>query len=357
MESKKRYFKELNIFRGLIIIWVVIGHSFVADGTFLGHLTTYAYTFHMSAFFLLSGILFYPKLTRIHNFKDGFSVVLNRFKRLIVPYLFFSIISYILKYFFESYAYNQLSSGFSIIHDLFFGVNNPNGGIWFLHNLFIFSLFAVLLKFIPSIILFLSSSILYVVSFFVDINSDFRSLITFAPYFFFGIFFSKYYGKISEHLLKYLENKSAKNRLYISSVLLGIISVTVFCIYLNFSKDSINAILKLLMCIVNILFWYMISVCLTSNQKLQKPINVIGNYGMDIYMIGYYIQISIRVGLGSILGLPYLFYSMCMLVFGLLLPIPISKYVVRKVKLFRMLMLGDFSKKEKVNGDKKCLKN
>ena len=42
MESKKKYYSELNIFRGLIIVWVVIGHSFDADGSFFGMLNTYA---------------------------------------------------------------------------------------------------------------------------------------------------------------------------------------------------------------------------------------------------------------------------------------------------------------------------
>lgn len=184
MENKKKYYGELNIFRGLIIIWVIIGHSFVGDNTFFGHLTIYAYTFHMASFFILSGILFAPKIKKVNNFKDGFSVILGRFKRLIVPYLFFSLVSYVLKYFFKSYAYNELSTGLDIIHDIVFGVNNPNGGIWFLHNLFIFCLFAVILKFIPSIFLFLSSSILYIVNQFVEINSDFSSIISFAPYFF-----------------------------------------------------------------------------------------------------------------------------------------------------------------------------
>lgn len=90
----------------------------------------------------------------------------------------------------------------------------------------------------------------------------------------------------------------------------------------------------------------MISISLMSTEKIKKPANIIGNYGMDIYMIGYYVQISIRVVFGSMLGLPYLFYSICMFIFGLVLPIPISKYIVRKIKILRILVLGDFSKKK-----------
>lgn len=64
-------------------------------------------------------------------------------------------------------------------------------------------------------------------------------------------------------------------------------------------------------------------------------------------MFGYYVQIAIRVVLGTMLGVPYVLYSLLMCVLGLLLPIPISKYIVRKIKLAKMLMLGEFTKKDK----------
>lgn len=346
MKSNKKYYEELNIFRGIVIIWVVIGHSFVGDDTFFGHLNTYAYTFHMSSFFILSGILFAPKLEKISGFKDGVSVAFGRFKRLIIPYLFFTLVSYILKIFFNEYAYNEQSYGWNIVHDVLFGVNNPNGGIWFLHNLFILSLFAIILKFIPSVVMLLLSSVLYAVNFFININSDFSSLIGSAPFFFFGIFVSSYYDKISQYILSLMESPK-KKLIYFSCVALALLSFAVFSVYVDYSLSKITPAFKLIPCIVNILFWYVLSVCLTSTEKLKKPINCIGNYGMDIYMIGYYIQISIRVILGSILGIPYIFYSICMFVFGLVLPIPISKYIVRKIPLLKILALGDFSKKVK----------
>lgn len=350
MKSNKKYYEELNIFRGFVIIWVVIGHSFIGDDTFFGHLTTYAYTFHMSSFFILSGVLFAPKIKKIYNYKDGISVIFGRFKRLIIPYLFFSLVSYILKIFFNDYAYNEQSYGWNIVHDVVFGVNNPNGGIWFLHNLFILSLFAVLLKFIPSIILFLLSSALYAVNFFVSIDSDFSSLIGSAPFFFFGIFISSYYDKISQYISSLMESQK-KKLVYSSCVALALLSYAVFSVYVDYSLIKITPAFKLIPCIVNILFWYVLSVCLTSTEKLKKPFNFIGNYGMDIYMIGYYVQVPIRVVLGSMLGLPYIIYGMCMLIFGLVLPIPISKYIVRKIPLLKMLVLGDFSKRKKSNGD------
>ena len=77
MESKKKYYSELNIFRGLIIVWVVIGHSFDADGSFLECSIHMLIRFICHQFFLLSGILFAPKIKRIHSFKDGAFAILK----------------------------------------------------------------------------------------------------------------------------------------------------------------------------------------------------------------------------------------------------------------------------------------
>lgn len=347
MEKTKKYYEELNIFRGLIIVWVVIGHSFVSDNTFFGMLTAYAYTFHMASFFILSGILFAPKVKRISNAKEGINVAFGRFKRLIVPYLFFSAVSYVLKLVFEQYAYNELSEKTEIFHDIVFGVNNPNGGIWFLHNLFIFSLFAVILKLLPSWLSFLISCVVYTVNIFVNLGSDFSSLINYAPFFFLGIFISSYYEKISGLISGVFAVEKKRKKAYLITAFATALSLCIFVIYVKFSLAQINPAFKLIPCLVNILCWYLISFCLSKTQKIKVPFNCIGNYGMDIYMIGYYVQISLRVVLGSMLGLPYLLYSTCMFVFGLILPIPLSKYIVRKVKLFRILVLGDFSQKKK----------
>lgn len=346
MESKKKYYSELNIFRGLIIVWVVIGHSFDADGSFFGMLNTYAYTFHMSSFFILSGILFAPKIKRIHSFKDGAFAIFERFKRLMIPYLFFTVVSYILKMFFSDYAYNEVSTGSELVLNTLIGVNNPNGGIWFLNNLFIFSVIAILLRFLPSAVTFVLSAALYTLSYFVEFNSNFGSLIAFSPFFFLGVFISRYYDKISAFFNDQLKKSSGRKKVFAFTALLAVLSAAVFAIYAKFSLAEILPAFKLIVCAINVICWYMISISLMSTEKIKKPANIIGNYGMDIYMIGYYVQISIRVVFGSMLGLPYLFYSICMFIFGLVLPIPISKYIVRKIKILRILVLGDFSKKK-----------
>lgn len=58
-KSKKQYFNEINIMRGMAVLRVVIGHSFnpTETPTILGFIKSFVYCFHMPAFFFISGFL------------------------------------------------------------------------------------------------------------------------------------------------------------------------------------------------------------------------------------------------------------------------------------------------------------
>ncbi|MGN0521523.1 MAG: acyltransferase family protein [Eubacterium sp.] len=345
MPCEKKYYDELNIFRGLIIIWVVIGHSFDAAQPILGFAHSYAYTFHMPAFFLLSGFLFAPKIRRSNTASQKLSLVFDRFKRLIIPYLFLTLVSYILKFLFESYANNALASGWGIVSSVLLGINNPNGGLWFLHLLFILSVIAVIISRLPITVTFVIFAVLKIVSLFVNINIPIISSVFFyGIYFFFGMLLIDRYDKISEFFNKKLSEKKSFAAFSVISVIMLAASFAASFFYLKIEK---NSVLSFLLCVFNIILWYFIAQLVMRIKPVKPAVMTIGFYGMDIYMIGYYIQISIRVIFGSMLGLPITVYTLLMFIFGLLLPIPISKYIVRKIKLTRILILGDFSSKNK----------
>lgn len=345
MPKVKKYYDELNIFRGLIIVWVVIGHSFDAAQPILGYAHSYAYTFHMPAFFLLSGFLFTSKVNHSKSISQKLSVIGDRFKRLIVPYLSLTAVSYVLKFIFERYANNALPSGWKIASSILLATDNPNGGLWFLHALFIFSVIAIIINKIPSKISFAIFAALKIVTLFIGITIPVIGTICFyGIYFFLGLVLAEYYDKLSEFFNKKLAEKKDFAVFTVITIVLLAISFILSYLYLQIDK---NSVLSLLICVMNIIVWYL-AAQLINKTKLAKPaVMTVGNYGMDIYMIGYYVQIAIRVVLGSMLGLPLTVYTIIMFVLGLLLPIPISKYIVRKIKPARMLILGDFSSKNK----------
>ena len=85
-----------DILKGIGIFFVVWGHT-----TKDVHLSSWIYSFHMPLFFILSGIFFKP---------EGWKKV---FKRLIIPYLFFAVVSF-LYWRFAEMKFRPLPEGFEI---------------------------------------------------------------------------------------------------------------------------------------------------------------------------------------------------------------------------------------------------
>lgn len=352
MENKlqKKYYDELNIFRALIIVWVAIGHSINFELNFIGFFYSYAYSFHMIAFFVLSGFLFESKIKRSREgIKIALSNIADRAKRLLVPYTFFSIISVILKIFLDNYAYNKLGNNpLTVFTNIISGLS-PNGGIWFLYALFLISALAILTCKVNSIIMLIITFGLRILLIFIPITINPVDLIfRYSFVFFLGVVIKENYEAISKSFERLFSKKNGTLILSAITIIAGVISI--FAVYLA-ARNEISDIIKIALSLYNTVLWYLIAQLINRTKAAKKFAMIVGNYGMDIYMIGYYVQIPIRVVFITILGLPYVPCALMMFIFGLLLPIPISKYIVRKVKLFRALMLGDFSKKEmKKNG-------
>lgn len=341
-DIKRKYYQELNIFRALIIIWVVIGHSFNKGTDFLGYLHYYAYTFHMNAFFVLSGLLFSKKVAAIDSVKHGCLAILDRFKRLMVPYFFFTAVSFVLKYYLEDYANHSLPE--NPLMSTLLGSSNPNGGLWFLYALFVMSCVAILLCKVPPLLTTLVMLGLRIAMLFVSLPSfGFYPLVQLyksGVCFFFGIFLFRYYDKLSESITRLYFKKRWITAIG-NIVLLAVSFGTIRWVQINGTPMKG---LSLILIAFNIMVWYFTAVWCASYTGCARLLKPLGDYGMDIYMIGYYVQITLRVVLMSMLGLPYLFYSMMMYIGGLLLPIPISKYIVRRFRVTKALVLGDFSK-------------
>ncbi|MBR0411948.1 MAG: acyltransferase [Eubacterium sp.] len=346
--QEKKYYDELNIMRALVIFWVTAGHSFNKGATLGGFLHGYAYTFHMAALFLLSGLLFYKKAESIDSVKSGVAVIKDRFLRLIIPYLFYSAVSYVLKMFFEKYANNKLSS--NIIIDLLLGENNPNGGLWFLHTLFVLCVVAVLLCKVPHLVLTGVFFAIKIFTLFVPVEIPVIGMVMhFGFWFFAGMSLYTCYPKVIGFMTEKLKN----SKLLYGGCFVLLFGAGIFGVYMGVFANKESDYTTFLICLANIVAWYMISVTVSTTGVLKAPLMVVGNYGMDIYMMGYYVQIAIRVALGSMLGVPYAIYSVLMLILGLLLPIPVSKYIVRKFRITSFVMLGDYKKKEAKNNGQK----
>lgn len=152
----KVYFREIDIMKGIGIFLVVLGHLNTLPG-----ISKVIYGFHMPLFFFISGFVF--------NKKSSLVFIKEKFNRILVPYIFFSVLTFLLYY-----IPNYNDSKFKL-SDLFIGtllgVSNDyylswNVVLWFLPSLFLINIifnFAVkysrVLKFIALGVLLLGGVI------------------------------------------------------------------------------------------------------------------------------------------------------------------------------------------------------
>lgn len=69
-------------------------------------------------------------------------------------------------------------------------------------------------------------------------------------------------------------------------------------------------------------------------------LSLLSDYTMDIYIFHRITIVAARMVLWSVLHVNYYICSIMMFVFGILLPIMVSKFIIRKVPIFRLLLLG-----------------
>ena len=154
----------LDLIRGVMIVWMLIVHISLNYGyiKFGAPVTTVSIftlmSFFMTPFYVFSGYLFSPK-------RDFFEFTRNKFTKLIIPYLFFTIFGVIV---YEIYEYVVLSSvdfGYlkSFIHTAAFKSNTP---CWFFISLFFVSeIYYLLQKYLGGAFLRIAIALIFVLAF------------------------------------------------------------------------------------------------------------------------------------------------------------------------------------------------
>lgn len=190
-QTKKRS-PYLDIIKAILILLVIIGHSiqYGSGSTYLekqlffnNYLFKFIYSFHMPLFIMISGYLSYNSLNK-NSLKETF---ISKFKSLIIPLFFWSIIPFIINLEF-----------YSIIESLklFIAVFSTN--LWFLWSLFYINILVKLINkyFKDNIFIYILSFLItfilpntFVIKYF-NIQFSLYSFLYF--YFLIGYFYKKY---------------------------------------------------------------------------------------------------------------------------------------------------------------------
>lgn len=325
--EQSKYYSEINIARGILVVLVVMGHIVTQTnwnndliGSFLKIFGTLIYSFHMPAFFFVSGFVA-VKILNQKNKKMQF--IKKKAKRLLVPYFVMEICYLPFRIILSSMARNSYS--ISEIWKIFIG-ENPDGALWFLYVLFLFSVVTCLVIDKSNIYLISGiATIFYGVVFLVEaplpiIQNFCRNYI----FYLLGIIIRCHYQIIKRYI--------GMIRWQIVGVILFIICECILCKF-DFIIVRLVAALTGIYCIMVASLY----IDKWGGRSCQKVINYMGNYSMDIYMFSEPVKVVARTVLKSfpiMIGL-----SLCFVV-SLLIPIIISNIVIRKYAIFKKLFLG-----------------
>lgn len=244
-QTKKRS-PYLDIIKAILILLVIIGHSiqYGSGSTYLekqlffnNYLFKFIYSFHMPLFIMISGYLSYNSLNK-NSLKETF---ISKFKSLIIPLFFWSIIPFIINLEF-----------YSIIESLklFIAVFSTN--LWFLWSLFYIN---ILVKLINKY--FKDNIFIYILSFLITFILPNTLVIKY-----FNIQFSLYSFLYFYFLIGYFYKKYNL-------------------------EDKLNKLFNIKTLIINTIIFILLLIPFSTNDYIYvSGINIIGNYKqlfIDLY--------------------------------------------------------------------------
>ena len=328
---KKAYLSNIFTLQFLGIFLVVLGHSIPDKNMpyFFHVLFRWIYSFHMPLFFSISGYLYKYGLPKYLSM-GGKYFFINKFNRLIIPFIFLNLITVPMKIIGKSFVYRDVGNNVIDYLSSFLYIENiPIGNLWFIIVLFhIFIIFFFLLprgleyRPLPVIVTFL---LLYWMS--VYLKNEY------PIYNFLGIETS-----ISNLLYFYIgmlifQTKSEKKWNIIWSVY-GYLFILLYVFYFgNNFFDPFVAIIGILS-----------SFCLASHFKIyHTPFAVIARYSYQIYLLSWFPQVFVRIILSDqpVIWLPYSLIVFISFLLGILIPLFITKIMqITRLRKLGTLVLG-----------------
>ena len=207
MEKSKNDNNVWSLMKVLAILLVVLAHitrMYTENGVlsigiyppFFSILTSFIYSFHMPAFFAVSGAVYYINKVERHKYNNQIQFILNKGKRLMLPYFVFSLCWVFPTMYYMGFVDCPLPY---ICNSYLLGLNSRH--LWFLLVLFeIFIIFNVFYNFICKykFIAFIVLLTLFVFSGLMPAEFQLSGLCGYFVYFFLGFLFVSFSKKSAD---------------------------------------------------------------------------------------------------------------------------------------------------------------
>lgn len=329
MDTEKEFFEWINIARGIGMLLVVIGHACRCVGDGNKFLFQFIYSFHMPLFFFISGFCS-VKIFRLDGIKEKLSYCKNRAFRLIIPYIAVGIIYIPLDYIMgitDLYE-NGLKS---VALHMILG-DNPNWQLWTLYALFGCAVICCIFSKIKWYFFILIGVITQIIFCTPLVNIGFCTILVsieeYLIYFISGLLIHKYYHKIK------VPEKMLTGVIFLGAIVLFTINIFIYGKDIHRSIGFITAFLG-----ISLVCWIAYKMEEKKNW-MNRFFNIIGEYGMDIYILANLWQDLVRKILFEMLGINEWVVLMVSSFVGICVPIIISKYLIRKTKYIKTFLLG-----------------
>ena len=335
---ERKYYDEIDMCKGIGIILVVLGHALKQTGSVRRAVTiplSVIYSFHMPLFFMLSGFL----AASLLDLEGGvFSPARRRWigkraVRLLIPYTVMSLLYLPLKLWMNRFALKTYDPGNAwriLIGD------SPNTAMWFLYILFLCCLVGALLVRRSNLNLVFFAAMLFSSAAYA-LNWQIR----FPRYFVFfvlGLMLREYYEAF-EALLETRQAAAVSLIFFVIGNIMGFrfgglwyfltaVTGSHLCLCLaDFISDRLEV---------------------HTRRGRTQPWQFVAGWvrdagliSMDIYIFSEPVITAIRLLAWNILHLPAWVCILLCFAGGLLIPIPVCRYIVRRVKVLRLLFLGE----------------
>ena len=307
----------ISILQGWAMFLVVVGHVNLT-GIFLDSQTPITsiiqktiYSFHMPLFMFISGMLFWEtRLKRDWNYKN---ILIDKAKRLLVPYFFFTVATFFIKLVASKFIYRPVDLNISYILRMFIIPDeNPLGELWFVLVLYIIFAFYPITQIVKNekqIISYIILVLSFLVSFFVPKTIRilaFSKVCYYYVFFLAGVLFMK--ANINEYL----------NNIYIC-----ILSIIIFSILTIFRNNTYIIIFAgiFMSCCLAVFF----------DRFLPNLFFTFRNYTFQIFLFGIFFQVGVRI-IYQKLGMQSLYFPFYLIdmIAGLYIPVLIS-LIIKKI--------------------------
>ncbi len=334
-ERNKNRYTEVDIARGIGIFFVVLGHSIKQTGVSAGWiriLTYIIYSFHMPLFFCLSGFVSAKILTM--GKKERLVYVGSRAKRLLVPYFVIGALYIPVKLRMSDLAVKAFTV--SDIWKILIG-ENPDVSLWFLYILFIIELICALV-----VNTYNFRSIWYG-SFFLSVAVYWANFDIRTPKYLFFFLMGIWVRLKFEDCRKagYEDAMDGQDLLAFLALVVDVAAV----IFLYRTTITVTMMVTSL-CGIYLVLWtssrmvYNIDGEERAPGRFTKTLLTLGLFSMDIYILHEPIMTAVKLIVWNKLAWNYIICTAVIFICALCLPIPISKWIIRKIKPLRVLLLG-----------------